>query len=489
MGQVDVLSEVELAAKAATEALKTAKTEAAAAEAAKKIAKAEAAEATKIYAAELRDAARAEKKTRMKEEKSQERAHKQQNSKKAQLTETAIARAREDGEECEVVASMLGRNGQTGLPFLCLANMVLVLDKDPEFAGFEYNLFTGDVTWKRSRLVDSDETAQNVVIQNRYGLRAETRMLREAAAYVARTRPYHPVRDYLVRVPHDGEPRADTWLITYAGAEDTPLTRSISAKWLIGAVARVMEPGCQMDNTLVVVGKQGRLKTSLARSLCEDPTWFRDTHFDILNKDAYEKIAGTWIYELPELGSIRSRENAKVKAFLTARDAHYRPAYGHNLVHQDRQSVFFATIDGDEFLDDPAGARRFWPIRVAGIGPSGHIDIAGVIRNRQQIWAEAYARWQAKEPWYLSHEEELALVEAQRRHTRIEPWDEAIADAGKVIEGSTTKGILLDVLLILVKDQTKAHANRLSRILVPLGYESKPMSRINRTRAWYKVSP
>ena len=48
-------------------------------------------------------------------------------------------------------------------------------------------------------------------------------------------------------------PRLDTWLTTYAGAEDTPLNRAVGRLMLIAAVRRIRTPGVKFDEMVVLI--------------------------------------------------------------------------------------------------------------------------------------------------------------------------------------------------------------------------------------------
>src|SRR5262245_59812264 len=85
---------------------------------------------------------------------------------------------------------------------------------------------------------------------------------------------YHPVLNYLSRCQWDGKARLDTWAVRYLGAEDTPYVRTVAAKWLISAVARVHVPGCKADCMLILEGHQGLGKSTALKTLAQP--WFSD---------------------------------------------------------------------------------------------------------------------------------------------------------------------------------------------------------------------
>ena len=72
----------------------------------------------------------------------------------------------------------------------------------------------------------------------------------------ARECSFHPVRNYLDSLTWDRVERLETWLNIYLGAEDTPYARGIGRMFMVGAVARILQPGCKMDYMLILEGSR-----------------------------------------------------------------------------------------------------------------------------------------------------------------------------------------------------------------------------------------
>jgi predicted P-loop ATPase len=181
-----------------------------------------------------------------------------------------------------------------------------------------------------------------------------------------------------------------------------------------------MKPGCQADYTLLLLGKQGLKKSQALRAIAVRSEYFTDHIADLSNKDAREGIRGKWIVELAELEKIRGRHMDQVKAFLTCQLDHYRPAYGRRSADFPRSCVFAGTANGDTPLTDETGNRRFWPVTC------GTIDVDAIKRDRDQLWAEAYASYNNGGALYLTPElNELAATE-QDKHYEPGVWDELI---------------------------------------------------------------
>jgi predicted P-loop ATPase len=77
--------------------------------------------------------------------------------------------------------------------------------------------------------------------------------------------------------------------------------------------------------------------------------------------------------------------------------------------------VFFGTTNDSEFLKDRTGNRRFWPVKV-GLLPAAKSIFNGLELEVDQIYAEAFIRWQLGEPLYLTGEADEIAKEQQEEH-------------------------------------------------------------------------
>lgn len=242
----------------------------------------------------------------------------------------------------------------------------------------------------------------------------------EAIYAIAKRHSYHPVRAYLRGLEWDGVPRMGGLFATYFGAEANDLTASVSSCFLRSCVARVLRPGCKVDTMPILLGRQGAFKSSGLRALAVRSDWFADTRLDLGSKDLFEQLQGRWIYEIAELDAFRGRENSRIKALMSSQEDNYRRPYGHHAISVARQVVFAGTTNEDEFLTDQTGSRRFWSVKV------GVIDLEAIERDRDQLWAEAVASFDAGDPWWLSGELAQAAEAANDEHRNADAWEPRI---------------------------------------------------------------
>lgn len=289
----------------------------------------------------------------------------------------------------------------------------------------------------------------------------------QAVGMVAAERAFHPVRDYLEKINWDKVPRLDTWLNLYLEAEQTKYAAGIGAMFFMSMVARIFRPGCKSDHMLILEGAQGIRKSTACRILGGE--YFSDALPDVTSKDSSQHLRGKWLIEVPEMNAMNKAETTALKAYITREKEIYRPPYGRIEVRERRQCVFVGTTNKTNYLRDETGGRRFWPVKV---GETRSLDTDGLARDRDQLFAEAVARFKAGAKWWPDGAFELEQI-APQQEARFEAdaWQDSIseylADKGRVtIAEAAVAGLGMDsVSRIGTADQ-----RRIANILERLGW-------------------
>ena len=281
---------------------------------------------------------------------------------------------------------------------------------------------------------------------------------------MAKDHSFHPIRAYLGSLAWDGVERIANFASRYLGAEDTPYHRAVSRCLFIAAVARIMRPGCKADYVPIFEGAQDKGK-STAIELLFTP-WFSDDLAELGTKDAAMQVRVAWGIEIAELASMTRGEIERVKAFITRKVDRFRPSYGRRVIEVPRQSIFIGSTNSDAYLKDETGGRRFWPIRCGA-----NIDLKAIERDRDQLWAEAVAQFNAGAPWWIADNDIIGLARDEQAARYVDdPWQEPIANFLRS-QTDVSIGEVLSNLLIERGRWTQADQNRVARCLKVLGWE------------------
>lgn len=322
------------------------------------------------------------------------------------------------------------RNPDTGAIKAARENIVLALQSLPEVRGqIAFNEFTNDIIKLRAmpwgspagKWSEVDELLMGEWLVRAHYLPSMPRTtLEEGMRMVATRHQYHPVREYLHSLKWDGTPRLNTWLIRAVVGDPAKLSkrrtkymRRVGAWMLMGMAARAMRPGVKFDYMPIFEGAQGMRKSTVLACLAGD--WFADTGFVLGDKDSLQMLQGRWLYEISELDAMARAEVTKIKAFIASRADWYRASFDKRPREYPRQLIFAGTTNEHQYLVDGTGNRRFWPIEVTRI-----IDTEMVLRERDQLFAEAWARVQQGERYHPDNREELELFLPEQTARMVE---------------------------------------------------------------------
>ena len=384
----------------------------------------------------------------------------------------AILREAKPGKKPPIRAGIPGdvesrlRLSVYGDPVKSMSNYAIILRHDPRWAGMvRYNELAGSVYVDDAPVTDPVLLRIAEQIDETYRMPNGDDLLAKALRLVAEENRYHPVRDYLSGLTWDGEPRISTMLGRYFGAPDLPHVRAIGFRWLISCVARAMNPGCKVDTMLVLVGAQGAGKSTGAKVLAGD--WFSDAEIDPHNNtEAVIAIQGSWIVEIAEWDKWTGRDQRIIKAFISRPVDQIRPKYGRFREDFPRQCVFIGTTNSDELFDDPTGSRRFLPVRV------GRVDLEAIVRDRDQLWAEALAAYRAGESWVFDATETDAIKADAEGYRTSDAWEASIL--GQLLgRSSVVVEDLFEAMQVPLKDRNKMHQLRVAWVLRGAGWARK----------------
>lgn len=327
---------------------------------------------------------------------------------------------------------------QTGKVMNTIQNVQVILENDPRLKArivmeemSERVIVTAPLPWEPEaypyvsrQWKDDDDAGLRCYMELIYGITGRERILDGLSVYCLKHR-VNRVKERLEQIQWDGTARVDTLLVDYFGAEDTAYTREAIRKTLVGAVARIMNPGIKFDTMLILAGRQGIGKSTFFRYLGME--WYSDSLCTFEGKDAAELLQGYWIIEAGELTGMTKSEMSAVKQFLSKCDDVYRAAYGRRTEKHPRRCIIVGTTNEQEFLKDYTGNRRFWPVDLTGKGHTKNIwkDLPGEVA---QIWAEAVSLYRQGESLILSDGAAGLAEKVQDEHREVSYSEGAIRE-------------------------------------------------------------
>lgn len=251
---------------------------------------------------------------------------------------------------------------------------------------------------------------------------------------------YNPIKDYLLdcHSKYKSTEILQDAALRYFGCKN-PIYNTLFQKFLIGAVARIFEPGCKNDCALILQSpQQGLYKSTFFRILAGDD-YFSDDMSPKLDKDDLLKLHMNWIVEWGELEFMIGRtENSRIKQFLACKSDLIRVPYAITTERVKRHTVIVGSTNETEFLSDPTGSRRFWVIPVRQEIP---IDL--LIQERDQLWAAATELYLQGTPWWLSKDEQQNSNSNNSEFMIGSSWEERILEILQGVDQISTRELLI----------------------------------------------
>lgn len=220
----------------------------------------------------------------------------------------------------------------------------------------------------------------------------------------------HPIREYLSRLPllNPLDFGYTEQLLQTVEVSNPDKWNEYLVKWLIGVVANAMsDVGCQNHTCLVLTGEQGKFKTTWLDHLCPDPlkSYLFTGKIDPQGKDVLTLIAEYLFINIDDqLRALNKRDENELKNLITTPAVKYRRPYDTYIEEYSHLASFMASVNGNDFLTDPTGSRRFLPFEVIRIDIDKALSI-----NMDHVFSEImYLYRHGKRYWFDDEEiEEL----------------------------------------------------------------------------------
>ena len=175
-------------------------------------------------------------------------------------------------------------------------------------------------------------------------------------------------------------------------------------KWLVAVVANAMDDReCRNHTSLVLTGEQGKFKTTFLNLLCPPALHGYSYTGKIYpqEKDTLTYIGQNLIVNIDDqLKALNKRDENELKNLITCPMVKYRMPYDKYVEEHPHLASFVASVNGNDFLTDPTGSRRFLPFEVLSID----IERAKAI-SMDNVYAEAKALLKSGFRYWFDDEE------------------------------------------------------------------------------------
>lgn len=302
----------------------------------------------------------------------------------------------------------------------------------------------------------------------------------DAITHYSNTDVRNEPQDWIKSLKWDGADRIEEFFNKCAGVKESDYSKSVSKNFWISMAARVFDPGCQVDNMVILEGKQGTLKSSLFNKI--GGKFYAEAAPDVRSVEFYKCLEAKIIVEFAELSSFSKAEINIIKKMITCRNDRYRASYLRFASDHPRTCILTGSTNDEAYLNDPTGARRFWPLETT------KIDIPYIVDNREQLFAEAFSRYKQSESWWDTPEEDTKKEQESRRVH--DEWENIVGDYIKMHDFITIRDVA-DKLQLSNGDLDKSTQMRIANVIRLSGLFKKGLGiNVNKetVRGWRKIT-
>lgn len=287
------------------------------------------------------------------------------------------------------------------VPLMSVSNLKILCKN--ENIDIKFNQLTKEIELNNERMEDRHDILLKDLTQIHKFQGNAIEVVRKYVDAISYEHRYHPVMDYLENLKPINSLNEFNKLCNTLTLQDTSLmefNKLLIKKWLISGVAAIYNPTFKSQGVLTLQGAMGIQKSTWLRNLCPNKNWFLEelTGFCTKDKDSVKQATSYFMVELAELESTFKKDYIALKGFITRIYDEYRSAYAHRNEKHKRQTIFCASVNSPEFLNDENGNRRYWSLGIESINMKIKI-------NMDILWAEIKNEFLKGTPYFLNSSE------------------------------------------------------------------------------------
>src|SRR5690554_3646305 len=286
----------------------------------------------------------------------------------------------------------------------------------------------------------------------------------------------NPVQEYFLSLPEieENNPSEIVRLSECVSVVNAENWQSYLSKWLIAVVANAMDDlQCRNHTCLELTGEQGKFKTTFLDLLCPPSlkSYLFTGKIDPQSKDTQTLLAEYLFINIDDqLKALNKRDENELKNLITAPRVKYRRPYDIFIEEYPHLASFMASVNGNDFLTDPTGSRRFLPFEVESI------DIENAKRiDMDKVYAEAVWFWKNGFRYWFNDKEIAQLhQESEAFHVQTAEY-EMLLKAFEHPEENTESYMTTSEILTYLRTHTNLNLQekRMGEALRKAGFERK----------------
>lgn len=279
-----------------------------------------------------------------------------------------------------------------------------------------------DKQGKIKPLKKRDKELFRMEIEKRFKFKAKVIDLDTAIVSASDKFRYHPIKNQIIAVSWDEQPRAESFFIDVLGVEDNIYNRECTRKWLLASLTRLFDNGVKFDEMIILQGGQGIGKSTTLQRLSLG--YYTDITEKISDEVTF-KVMRTWLVELSELSTMMKTDSDNFKAWLSASKDTVRKKYDSEPDDYPRTFTVLGTTNNKEILKDRTGNRRYWVMYCEKDKIKNTIwslDITYIL----QLWGEVYQWYKNGENLLISEETKQYMEKLSSGALEYNPLEERI---------------------------------------------------------------